>query len=49
MSMKDVRENERKVAAMRQSLCPNCKRPGSHFAPPSFGEKGFYICEPKSQ
>lgn len=25
--------------------CPNCGRPGPHFAPPSFGEAGFYTCE----
>lgn len=25
--------------------CPKCKKPGAHFAPPSFGESGFYICE----
>ena len=27
------------------SNCPKCKKPGAHFAPPSFGESGFYICE----
>lgn len=26
------------------SPCPNCGRPGPHFAPPSFGEPGFYTC-----
>lgn len=24
--------------------CPNCHQPGRHFAPPSFGEEGFYTC-----
>lgn len=24
--------------------CKNCNQIGSHFAPPSFGEEGFYIC-----
>lgn len=26
-------------------LCNHCGEPGPHFAPPSFGEPGFYICE----
>lgn len=33
---------------MSESLCPNCQRPGPHFVPPSFGEEGFYLCEPSS-
>lgn len=28
------------------SLCPNCGKPGPHFAPPSMGEEGFYVCDP---
>ena len=27
------------------SLCPNCNKPGPHFAPPSMGEPGFYTCD----
>lgn len=27
------------------SKCPNCGEDGPHFAPPSMGEAGFYICE----
>jgi len=27
-----------------QPICPNCKTRGSHFAPPSLGEPGFFIC-----
>ena len=25
--------------------CPNCGEPGAHFAPPSFGDEGFWTCE----
>ena len=25
-------------------LCDNCGQPGPHFAPPSFGEPGFFTC-----
>lgn len=28
--------------------CPNCGEYGSHFAPPSLGESGFFICKKKS-
>ena len=24
--------------------CPNCGEYGPHFVPPSFGDKGFFIC-----
>lgn len=27
-------------------VCSNCGKPGSHFAPPSLGEQGFFICDP---
>lgn len=27
-----------------ESICSCCKRPGSHFFPPSLGEPGFFIC-----
>ena len=27
--------------------CINCGKPGPHFVPPSFGEKGFFTCENK--
>lgn len=27
--------------------CPNCGEYGPHFVPPSFGDKGFFICEKK--
>lgn len=29
-------------------ICPCCGQPGSHFAPPSLGEPGFYICDRKT-
>lgn len=25
--------------------CIQCGKPGPHFAPPSLGEPGFFICE----
>lgn len=25
-------------------ICPNCGLKGPHFAPPSLGEPGFFIC-----
>ena len=25
-------------------ICPNCGEKGPHFAPPSLGETGFFIC-----
>jgi hypothetical protein len=27
-------------------ICNHCGRPGAHFAPPSLGEPGFWICQP---
>lgn len=32
--------------------CPNCKakltrKESGHFVPPSFGDKGFFVCEKK--
>ena len=27
------------------STCPCCNKKGPHFIPPSFGDKGFFICE----
>ena len=31
------------------SICPNCGKEGSHFAPPSMGESSFYICDPNDR
>jgi hypothetical protein len=31
----------------RVPVCRHCGMPGAHFVGPSFGESGFYICEPK--
>lgn len=28
----------------RPKKCPNCGKDGTHFVPPSFGDKGFFIC-----
>ena len=30
-----------------EPTCPNCGEKGPHFVPPSFGDKGFFICEKK--
>jgi len=30
-----------------EGKCINCGEKGAHFVPPSFGDKGFFICEPK--
>ena len=27
------------------SICMNCGMPGAHFIPPSFGDKGFFVCK----
>ena len=27
--------------------CPNCGEKGAHFAPPSLGDEGFFICKPR--
>ena len=29
--------------------CPHCRKPGSHFAPPSLGEPGFYTCASREE
>jgi hypothetical protein len=29
-----------------KATCPACWHDGSHYVPPSFGEKGFYTCTP---
>ena len=32
------------------SPCSNCgERTGPHFVPPSFGDRGFFMCEKKKQ
>ncbi len=36
----------RKLSA-RFKNCLNCGEPGPHFAPPSFGDPGFFTCEKK--
>ena len=28
-----------------KGICPHCGKEGAHFAPPSMGEEGFYICD----
>ena len=31
----------------KEPVCPNCGEKGAHFAPPCFGDEGFFICEEK--
>jgi hypothetical protein len=40
-------KNKRKAFAFElpKAICGNCGKAGPHFAPPSLGEDGFYICE----
>jgi len=43
------KQNMRRMFYPRpESICPNCNKPGRHFAPPSLGEPGFYICDEKT-
>lgn len=38
----------RDAKGIPRPLCPNgCGEPGSHFFPPSLGDPGFYICQPR--
>ena len=30
------------------NICPNCGEQGPHFCPPSFGDPGFFTCQPKN-
>lgn len=34
-----------RIRFRKKSACPNCGRHGSHFAPPCFGEEGFFMCD----
>ena len=36
-----------KTRPFGSNRCPNCGEYGSHFAPPSLGEEGFFICKKK--
>jgi ribosomal protein L32 len=46
---KKKKEMRRGFAIIRMSMpCPNCGLQGPHFAPPSLGEPGFYICQKPS-
>jgi hypothetical protein len=40
---------QRGVAANGATIgpCPKCGANERHFAPPSLGEPGFYICQPR--
>lgn len=41
---KDKRHLAKNLADSEKACC-NCGKPGKHFVPPSFGEKGFFACE----
>lgn len=38
-----------KQAEKEKRKCSNCGKEGSHFAPPSMGEPGFYTCKAKEE
>lgn len=50
MKVSKRKKNERKQYAFRLFRpCPNCGENiafGGHYAPPSMGEAGFFICQP---
>ena len=39
------RKRARRAKGQSTSLCFNCGEMGSHYAPPSLGEPGFFTCE----
>jgi hypothetical protein len=43
-----MKRQKKKKKKQKQRLAPtrciNCGKIGSHFVPPSFGDKGFFIC-----
>jgi len=48
----EVKERDRNAALSRSQRtstdeCPNCGGKGPHYVPPSFGDKGFFICNAK--
>jgi hypothetical protein len=50
MKLSNKKKNNRKTSALKKQVsCPNCKQQvtvgDGHFAPPSLGEKGFFICQ----
>jgi hypothetical protein len=52
MKTKNYKKNQRKSAALPVlRVCPNCKEltTHGHYAPPSLGEAGFWICETKEK
>lgn len=38
---------DRKARALRRN-CMNCGKKGPHYVGPSFGDPGFYMCDPES-
>ena len=43
--MKRQKKKKNKVHVKLVEKCINCGEKGAHFVPPSFGDKGFFICE----
>jgi hypothetical protein len=44
MNRKQRESNKQNARALQPSTpCPNCGKPGPHFAPPAFGGAGFVI------
>jgi len=46
-SLRKIRHITNPVMPKKESthICRNCGEKGTHFAPPSFGEEGFFICQ----
>lgn len=47
--MKKLKKKKKKQPLHPKTICPNCGEPGPHFVPPSFGDKGFFICKQNSK
>lgn len=39
-----LEQREQAIRDAKKPPCPNCGKPGHHWAPPSLGEPGFYVC-----
>lgn len=50
MKIKNRKKNDRiRFFDRPKPICPNCGKPGPHFAPPSFREEGFFTCTKAGQ
>lgn len=54
MNAKQRYQNRRNAAHLQRKVvppptCANCGQPGSHFAAPCFGQRGFFMCDSVEQ